>query len=68
MIKEFFSKGIVRTVIETFIQGFLGALAVTIVNVDFSNKCVVVSILIGAIISGISACIEILKNRRGGKE
>lgn len=47
---------------KTFIQGFLGALAVTLPNSDFSNMQVVKSLLIGAIAGGISAVMNLIIN------
>lgn len=54
---------------KTFIQGFLGALAVTLPNSDFSNMQVVKSLLIGAVAGGVSAVmnliINLLNNKKG---
>lgn len=47
---------------KTFIQGFLGALAVTLPNSDFSNMQVVKSLLIGAVAGGISAVMNLIIN------
>lgn len=47
---------------KTFIQGFLGALAVTLPNSDFSDMSVVKSLLIGAIAGGISAVMNLIIN------
>lgn len=47
---------------KTFIQGFLGALAVTLPNSDFSNMQVVKSLLIGAVAGGISAVMNLVIN------
>lgn len=56
---------------KTFIQGFLGALAVTLPNSDFSNTQVLKSLLIGAIAGGISAvmnlALNVLNNKKEGK-
>lgn len=56
---------------KTFIQGFLGALAVTLPNSDFSNTQVLKSLLIGAIAGGISAVMNLalnaLNNKKEGK-
>ena len=53
---------------KTFIQGFLGALAITLPNSNFSDMTILKSILIGAVAAGISAVmnytIQILE---GGK-
>lgn len=47
---------------KTFVQGFLGALAVTLPNSDFSNMQVVKSLLIGAVAGGISAVMNLVIN------
>ena len=47
---------------KTFIQGFLGALAVTLPNGDFRNMQVVKSLLIGAVAGGISAVMNLIIN------
>ena len=62
-------KDILIRAVKTFIQGFLGALAVTLPNSDFSNMQVVKSLLIGAVAGGISAVmnliINLLNNKKG---
>lgn len=54
---------------KTFIQGFLGALAVTLPNSDFNNAEVIKSLLIGAVAGGVSAVmnliINLLNNKKG---
>lgn len=54
---------------KTFIQGFLGALAVTLPSSDFSDMSVVKSLLIGAVAGGVSAVmnliINLLNNKKG---
>lgn len=47
---------------KTFIQGFLGALAITLPSSDFSDMSVVKSLLIGAIAGGISAVMNLVIN------
>lgn len=47
---------------KTFIQGFLGALAVTLPNSNFSDMSVVKSLLIGAVAGGISAVMNLVIN------
>lgn len=47
---------------KTFIQGFLGALAVTLPNSNFNDMSVVKSLLIGAIAGGISAVMNLVIN------
>ncbi len=48
--------------LKTFIQGFLGALAVTLPASDFSDMSVLKSLLIGALASGISAVMNLIAN------
>lgn len=47
---------------KTFIQGFLGALAVTLPNSNFNDMSVVKSLLIGAVAGGISAVMNLVIN------
>lgn len=53
-------KDILIRALKTFIQGFLGALAVTLPSSDFSNTEVVKSLLIGALAGGISAVMNLV--------
>lgn len=53
-------KDILVRALKTFLQGFLGALAVTLPNSDFSNGSVLKSILIGAVAAGISAVMNLI--------
>lgn len=55
-------KDILTRALKTFIQGFLGALAVTLPTSDFSNTEVVKSLLIGALAGGISAVMNLIIN------
>lgn len=55
-------KDILIRALKTFIQGFLGALAVTLPSSDFSDMSVVKSLLIGAIAGGISALMNFIIN------
>lgn len=54
--------------IKTFIQGFLGALAVTLPSSDLQDVAIIKSILIGALAGGISAVmntiVSILDNKK----
>lgn len=52
-------KDIIIRAAKTFVQGFLGALAVTLPNNDYSDLTVVKSLLIGAIAAGISAVMNL---------
>lgn len=52
-------KDILIRAIKTFIQGFLGALAVSLPNADLTNMAVLKSLLIGAIAAGISAVMNL---------
>ena len=47
---------------KTFIQGFLGALAVTLPNSNFNDMSVVKSLLIGAVAGGLSAVMNLVIN------
>ncbi len=51
-------KDILIRAIKTFFQGFLGALAVTLPNSDFSDVTIMKSVLIGAVAGGISAVMN----------
>ena len=55
-------KDILVRALKTFIQGFLGALAITLPSSDFSDMSVVKSLLIGAIAGGISAVMNLVIN------
>lgn len=55
-------KDILIRAIKTFIQGFLGALAVSLPNADLTNMAVLKSLLIGAIAAGISAVMNLIIN------
>ena len=47
---------------KTFIQGFLGALAVSLPTTDLTNTELLKSILIGAVAGGISAVMNLVIN------
>lgn len=53
---------------KTFIQGFLGALAVTLPTSDFSDGKVLKSLLIGAVAGGVSAVMNLIINYLNKKE
>lgn len=53
-------KDICIRAIKTFIQGFLGALAITLPSTDLTDIALVKSILIGAIAGGISAVMNLI--------
>ena len=55
-------KDILIRALKTFIQGFLGALAITLPSSDFSNTEVLKSLLIGALAGGISAVMNLVIN------
>lgn len=70
-------KDIAMRSFKTFIQGFLGALAVTLPSSDLSQGEVVRSLLIGAVAGGISALMNFViglldeeskKKSEGGKK
>lgn len=54
--------------IKTFIQGFLGALAITLPSTDLTDIALVKSILIGAIAGGISAVMNLIINLLNKKQ
>jgi hypothetical protein len=51
-------KDILIRALKTFIQAFLGALAITLPNANLSDGAVLKSILIGALASAISALMN----------
>ena len=53
-------KDILIRALKTFIQGFLGALAITLPNANLSDMAVIKSLLIGAIAAGISAIMNLI--------
>ena len=55
-------KDILIRAVKTFIQGFLGALAVTLPSTDLSDVAVIKSLLIGAFAGGISAVMNLIIN------
>lgn len=61
-------KDILIRALKTFIQGFLGALAVTLPSSDLSNSDVIKSLLIGGIAAGISAVMNLIINSMDKKK
>lgn len=55
-------KDIIVRALKTFIQGFLGALAVTLPSSDLTNQDIIKSLLIGAVAGGISAVMNLIIN------
>ena len=55
-------KDVLIRMIKTFIQGFLGALAITLPNSDLASESVIKSLLIGALAGGISAVMNLIVN------
>lgn len=53
-------KDILIRALKTFIQGFLGALAITLPTTDLTNTEIVKSVLIGAVAGGISAVMNLI--------
>ena len=47
---------------KTFIEAFIGALAITLPNADLTDKSVLYSLIVGAIASGISALLNLILN------
>lgn len=48
--------------LKTFIQGFLGALAITLPSTDITNTAIFKSVLIGAVSGGLSALMNFIIN------
>ena len=65
-------KDVLVRAIKTFIQGFLGALAVTLPTSYVTDWAVIKSLLIGAVAGGISAVmnltINLLNDRKEGED
>lgn len=61
-------KDICIRAIKTFIQGFLGALAITLPSTDLTDIALAKSILIGAIAGGISAVMNLIINLLNKKQ
>lgn len=53
-------KDILIRALKTFIQGFLGALAITLPNANLTDGAVIKSILIGALAAAISAVMNFI--------
>lgn len=63
-------KDILIRALKTFVQGFLGALVVTLPNSDLSSTEVLKSLCIGALSGGISALMNFIikiMNKEGEK-
>ena len=56
---KFKMKDIIIRALKTFLQGFLGALTVSLPNSDYSDEYVLKSLLIGAVAAGISAVMNL---------
>lgn len=61
-------KDILVRAVKTFVQGFLGALAVTLPSSDFSDSRILKSLIIGAVAGGISAVMNLIINSLNKKE
>lgn len=61
-------KDIIIRALKTFIQGFLGALAITLPNSDLMAQGVLKSLLIGALAGGISALMNFVLSLLKGDE
>ena len=61
-------KDILIRALKTFIQGFLGALAITLPNSDLMADGVLKSLLIGAIAGGISAVMNFVLSLMKGED
>lgn len=54
--------------LKTFIQGFLGALTITLPTSDLSDMAIVKSVLIGAVAGGVSAVMNLIVNMLNKEE
>ena len=61
-------KDILVRALKTFVQGFLGALAVTLPSSDFSDSKILKSLIIGAVAGGISAVMNLIVNSLNKRE
>ena len=61
-------KDIKERILKTFIEGFLGALAITLPSTDLTNTAILKSVLIGAVSAGLSAVINLTLNSLNKKE
>ncbi len=55
-------RNVLERAIKTFIEGFIGALVITLPNADLSDKSVVYSVIVGAVATGISALLNLALN------
>lgn len=67
-LKKLKIKDVLIRMLKTFLQGFLGALAITLPNSDLASESVLKSLLIGAIAGGISALMNLFVNMLKGDE
>lgn len=61
-------KDILIRAFKTFIQGFLGSLAITLPNSDLMSTGVLKSLLVGAIAGGISAVMNLIIKMLGDEK
>lgn len=61
-------KDILVRAVKTFVQGFLGALAVTLPSSNFTDSKILKSLIIGAVAGGISAVMNLIINSLNKKE
>lgn len=47
---------------KTFLEAFIGALAITLPNANLADKSVVYGVVVGAIATGISALLNLVLN------
>lgn len=55
-------RNILERAFKTFIEAFIGALAITLPNADLTDKSIFYSVLVGAIATGISAVLNMALN------
>ena len=61
-------KDIIIRALKTFIQGFFGALIITLPTTDLTDIALLKSILIGALAMGISALMNFILKLMKGEE
>lgn len=55
-------RNIIERALKTFIEAFIGSLAITLPNADLTDKSVLYGVIIGGIATGISALLNLVLN------
>lgn len=55
-------RNIAERCFKTFLEAFVGSLAITLPNADLTDKSVIYGLIVGAIATGISAVLNIVLN------